>query len=238
MSLPADFYTANRIIRFARRDAGLLQTGDTIDSEDLAEDMNRMNELLLAAQTQGLKLWLQLLQPVTLVAGQAMYVFAPGGDVNITKPTRVISGYFLDANGNQRPLIPLSWDDWNKLSNKTQSGQINSYFVDKQSFQLNVWFWLVPDATAATGTAQLQIQQQQPTATLLTDTMVLPPEWGLWLHWGLADQICTGQPQAIMDRCEKKAAMAFEALSDWDVEDAPTSFSPDVRGQQISRFRR
>jgi len=126
MSLPADFYTANRIIRFARQDTGLLQTGDTIDSEDLADNMNRLNELLLAAQTQGLKLWLQLLQPIQLVAGQAQYVLAPGGDVNMLKPSRVIEGYFLDQFGNQRPLIPLSWDDWNKLSNKNQSGQINS----------------------------------------------------------------------------------------------------------------
>ena len=236
MSLPADFYTPTRIVRFARQDAGLLQTGDSIDSEDLADDMNRLNELMLAAQTQGLKLWLQLLQPVPLVAGQAQYVFSPTGDVQMLKPSRVIEGYFLDQFGNQRPLIPLSWDDWNKLSNKNQSGQINSYFVDKQAYQLNVWFWLVPDATAATGTAQLLLQQQQPTVTSLTDTMVFPPEWGIWLHWGLADQICTGQPQAIMDRCEKKAGAAFEALNDWDVEDAPTNFSPDVRGQSMSRF--
>ena len=236
MSLPVDFYTANRIIRFARQDAGLLQVGDTIDSEDLSDNMNRLNELALAAQTQGLKLWLQLLQPVALVANKAEYVFSPTGDVVMNKPTRVIDGYYLDQNGNQRPLIPLAWSDWNKLSNKTQKGQINSYFVDKQSYQMNVWFWLVPDATAATGTVQLQLQQQQPTVTSLTDTMVLPPEWGIWLHWALADQICTGQPQAIMDRCEKRALSYFEMLNTWDVEDAPTSFSPDVRGQQISRF--
>jgi hypothetical protein len=238
MSLPVDFYTPNRIIRFARQDVGLLQTGDTIDSEDLADNLNRLNELVLSAQTQGLKLWLQFLQSVTLVANQARYVFGPGGDVNISKPSRVISGYYLDSTGNQRPLIQLAWEDWNRLSNKTQKGQINSYFVDKQAYQLNVWFWLVPDATAATGTAQMQIQQQQPTMTTLTETMMLPPEWGLWLHWALADQICTGQPQAIMDRAEKRAALYFEALNNWDVEDAPTQFVPDQRGQSASRFQR
>jgi hypothetical protein len=238
VTLPIDFYTPSRIIRFARQDAGLLQTGDSIDSEDLADDMNRLNELSLAAQTQGLRLWLQLLQSVPLAAGKALYVFAPGGDVSMAKPSRIIQGYYLDSTGNQRPLIPLSWDDWNRLSNKTQQGQINSYFVDKQSYQLNVWFWLTPDANAATGTAQLLVQQQQPTATSLTDTMIFPPEWGIWLHWALADQICTGQPQAIMDRCEKRSLQYFEVLTNWDVEDAPTQFSPDVRGQQYSRLRR
>jgi hypothetical protein len=238
MALPANFYSPNRIINLARRDAGLQQKGDEADSEDLADGMNRLNELVLAAQTQGLKLWLQFLQSITLVAGQALYTIMPGGNVNTTKPTRIIEGYFLDQYGNQRPLIPLSWNDWNRLSNKTQKGQINSYFVDKQSYQLNLWFWLVPDTIAALGTAQMLVQQQQPTVAALTDTMTFPPEWGLWLHWGLCDQIATGQPQTIMDRAEKKAAAAFEALCDWDVEDAPTQFQPDSRsGQSYSRFK-
>jgi hypothetical protein len=233
--LPPTFYTGTRIVNLAMRDAGLLSRGQEPDSEDYAEYGGRLNEMLLFAQTQGLKLWLQFLQPVTLIAGKALYTMMPGGDVNIIKPSRIIEGYYLDSTGNQRPLIPLAWSDWNRLSNKTQSGQVNSYFVDKQTYQINLSFWNTPDVNAATGTCQMQIQQQQQTVTTLSETMSLPPEWGIWAHWGLADQICTGQPQAIMDRCEKRAGLAFEALNDWDVEDADTSFAPDIRG--ISAFQ-
>ena len=236
MTLPVDFYTPNRIIRFAMQDAGLLQKGSDPNGEDLADYMNRLNELIITASTQGLKLWLQFLQPITLVAGQALYTLGPSGNVPIQKPSRIIQGYYLDSSGTQRPLIPLSWDDWNRLSNKTQQGEINSYFVDKQAYVTNLWFWLMPNAEAAMGTAQMLIQQQQANPVALTDTMQLPPEWGMWLHWGLADQICTGAPQAIMDRCEKKAAAAFDALSNWDVEDAPTFFQPDIR--MASQFGR
>lgn len=226
-------YTPDYIIRLAMKDAGLLQRGDDPTSDDYAEYMPRLNELLLAAQTQGLKLWLQFLQTIPLKANKATYVLSPTGDVQIAKPSRIIEGYFLDQFGNQRPLISLSWDDWNKLSNKTQIGAINSYFVDKQSFQLNLSFWLTPDATAALGTCQMQIQQQQTVVTQIQQTMNFPPEWGIWLHWALADQIATGQPQAIMDRCEKRAAEMFEALNNWDVEDAATSFAPDIRGANV-----
>jgi hypothetical protein len=96
-------------------------------------------------------------------------------------------------------------------------------------------FWLQPDATAALGTAQMTIQQQQQTATTLSENLALPPEWGIWARWGLADQICTGQPQAIMDRCEAKEKETFQALNDWDVEDADTSFAPDIR--TVSSFQ-
>lgn len=238
MALPVSFYSAESCIRKAMKDAGLLQRGDDPDSEQFADYQNRLNEMVLYAQAKGIKLWLQFLQSVTLVAGKSTYVFAPGGDINVAKPTRVIEGYFLDNTGNQRPLQTLAWDDWNKLSNKNQLGQINSYFTDKQAFQLNVSFWLTPDTIAALGTAQLLVQQQQPTSTLLTDSMQLPQEWGMWLHWGLADQISTGQPQAVQDRCEKKAKEAFETLNDWDVEDAPTQFTPDSRSGYSSGFTR
>lgn len=227
--LPPTFYTAYRIICLAMRDSGLLALGQKPNSEELAEYGGRLNEMLLFAQTQGLRLWLQFLQTITLSAGKQTYVLMPGGDVNIIKPSRIIEGYFLDANGNQRPLIPLAWSDWNRLSNKQQLGQINSYFQDKQTDRINLSMWLIPDANAATGSCQMQIQQQQQTVTTLTENMALAPEWGIWAHWGLADQICTGQPQAIMDRAATRAGAAFQALNDWDVEDADTSFAPDVR---------
>ena len=46
---------------------------------------------------------------------------------------------------------------------------------------------------------------------------------------GLADELATGQPQPIMQRCEAKANQYRQALEDWDVEDASTSFAPDQR---------
>ena len=64
---------------------------------------------------------------------------------------------------------------------------------------------------------------------MLTDETAFPLEWSMGLRWGLADELATGQPQAIMDRCERRATAYREKLEDWDVEDAPTSFAPDQR---------
>lgn len=239
MALPVNFYSPDNIIRRAMKNAKLLQRGDDPDSEEYADYMNRLNQLVFWAQTKGIKLWLQSLLAVDLIQGQQTYVLAPtGGAPILPKPTRVINGYFLDQFGNQRPLEPLSWDDWNKLSNKNQPGAINSYFADKQAYQINLSFWLTPDATAALGTAQMQIQQQQTAAVQLTDTIQLPQEWGMWLEWGLADQICSGQPQATMDRCKERAQFYLEGLADWDVEDVSVKFAIDVRGTQFGSQRK
>lgn len=240
MTAPADNTPAG-IIEDAYLDAGLIQLGDSPNSEQIVVGMRKLTDMINLWQTQGLKLWLNVDTAITLTAGTGTYELGPtadGGTVNMTKPLRVIEAYYLDEDENRRPLIALSWDDYIRLSQVTETGAINSYFVNKKQLTLSVFFWLIPDATAATGTGHLLLQTQVTNFTSLTETMNFPIEWRMALRWGLADEICTGQPQAIMDRCAGRALTYRAMLEDWDVEDASTSFSPDSRsGYAAGRFR-
>ena len=237
MTAPSD-NTPISIINDAYQDAGLIQQGDSVDPEQLVSGMRRLTGMINLAQTQGLKLWLNVDTEVTLVSGQGTYTFSPTGDVVMAKPLRVIQAYYKDSTGIRRPLVVLSWDDYIRLSQVNQTGAINSYFVNKKQTELSVFFWLIPDATAATGTAHLLLQTQVTNFTNVTEEMNFPIEWRLYLEWGLADEICTGQPQAIMDRCEARANAHRIALENWDVEDAPTRVTPDQRSfAGYGRFR-
>ena len=222
----------------AYKDAGLIQDGDEPSGEQYADGLMRLNDIANLWQTQGLKLWLNQDLGVPLIAGQGNYTIGPGGSVDMAKPLRVIEAYYLDNTGIPRPLVVLSWDDYFRLSQVNQIGQINSYFVNKQQLSLNLFFWNIPDANAALGTVHLLVQNQITQMVSLTDTTAFPLEWSMGLRWGLADELATGQPQAIMDRCEKRATAYRQALEDWDVEDAPTSFTPDQRAlYATSSFR-
>lgn len=232
MTTPAN-NTPIAILQDAYFDAGLLQEGDSLNPEQIVTGMRKMTDLINLWQTQGLKLWLNVDTSITLVAGTGTYELGPtadGGTVDMTKPLRVIEAYYLDSTSIRRPLIPLSWDDYIRLSQVNQQGALNSYFVNKKQLTLSVFFWLIPDTTAATGTAHLLLQTQVTNFISVTETMNFPIEWRIALRWGVADEICTGQPQAIMDRCQQRAQAYRTMLEDWDVEDAPTSFAPDSRG--------
>lgn len=224
MTTPSDNVPAS-IIQDAYSDAGLIQEGQTVNSEQIVVGMRKLTDMINLWQTQGLKLWLLEDLPVTLVAGTPTYTLGLTGTVAMVKPTQVIDAYYQDASGNRRPLTPLAWADWLRLSQVTQQGAINSYFVDKQQAALNVSFWLVPDTTAATGTGHLLIRRQVTGFINVTETMNFPPEWRIALRWGLADELATGQPQAIMDRCQQRAQAYRIALEDFDVEDVPTRFT-------------
>ena len=101
-----------------------------------------------------------------------------------------------------------------------------------------MYLWQTPDAEAATGTVHLIMQRQATELINLTDDLDFPQEWFIALHWGLADEISTGMPKAVQDRCERRAKELFEALEAWDVEDASTMFTPDSRQyQNQGRFK-
>lgn len=237
MTAPAD-NTPVSIVSDAYFDAGLLQEGDSINPEQLVSGMRKLTDMINLWQTQGLKLWLLADTSVSLVAGQGTYVLSPTGDVKMPKPPRAIDAYYRDDSGIRRPLVPLSWNEYIRLSQIHNTGQINSYFVDKKQSVLSVFFWLVTDATAATGTVHLLLQTQVTNFINVTEEMNFPIEWRIALRWGLADELATGQPQAIMDRCAQRALAYRTTLEDWDIEDTPTRFTPDQRSQYATgRFR-
>lgn len=229
MSLPESYSTVERAIRMAYWDAGLVQEGQLPSSDQYANGLLRLNDLLNFWQTQGLKLWTIQDTSITLVAGQAAYTMSPTGGVPMVKPLRVLQAYYMSSDNIRRPLLPLSWDEYSRLGQVTNQGAINSYFVDKQQTALVVKTWLVPDATAATGTLHLLLQTQATNPAMLTNDTGLPQEWFLAARWGLADELATGQPNAIVQRCSAKASFFLDALSNWDVEDASTFFAPDIR---------
>lgn len=224
------------IINDAMFDAGLLQEGDTPNSDQLASNLRRLCDIINLWQTQGLKLFLLQEIEVTLISGTNTYVVNQSSGTP-SKNLRVLQARIQTPEGEFRPINALSWQDWNSLQ-QTSEGCITGYMVDKQATALNVRVWNTPDDEEALNKLVLLVQTQAANPINLETDVSFPQEWRIALRWALANDICSGQPQAIMDRCAKYAEIYRTALEDWDVEDAPTSFAPDFRGAyQTGGFR-
>lgn len=219
------------IIYDAYHDAGLLGLGEEPNSEQLTEGMRRLCDVINLWQTQGLKLFLLEDFEITLTANKASYSMGLTGDIVMAKPSRILQAYILLTEGLvRRPLVSLSWDEWMRLSQVSgNQGQISSYFVNKQADLLTVTFWNTPNTEEALNTAHVLLQRQVDNPINLEADMMFPAEWRIALRWGLADDLATGQPDAIMTRCAQRAGAFREALEAWDVEDTVTRFSIDQR---------
>lgn len=228
MTTIATFLSPSRLIKMAMQDARKLGEGQEPTSDQYADNLVRLCDLINHFQTKGIKLWMQLDQSVTLVAGTATYTFGPSGSTVMTKPLRVIDAYYQDASAVRRPLIALSRDELNRLSQLTTQGAVTQYYVDKQQTQLSVTFWQTPDTTAALGTAHLVLQQQITNPTQINDTLNFPQEWMLALRWMLADELASGMPKEVQDRCKANALQYRDDLENWDVEDTSVRFQADT----------
>lgn len=227
------------ILNGAAQNAGVISVGQSLDSESLNDYLTRYNDLINLWQTQGLKLWTRQDLSIPLVLGQGIYNLGPLQNVPMTKPLRVCESYVLvTSGGTKRPVTQISWEEWSRLSQVNQQGQINDIFVDHQRDYLGVNTWQLPDASEVMNTLHLVIQGQVGNAASLLDTVDFPIEWMLGLKWGLADEVCTGQPGAIVARCQARAQMYRDALEGWDTEGVPITFSPDPQGQYAGgKFR-
>jgi hypothetical protein len=233
MALPDSFHTADRIIRQALRDSGRLQFGANPTPEQLEDARDRLADLIYSFQTEGIKLWLNSIRTLTLVAGTATY------DLDGPRELRATGGWYVLNTGNRRPINQESYETFYRLGDLTQQGNPVSYFIDKQQTKAVCHLWLIPDASAASlGTVELLVQTQPVVPVELDDDLGFPVEWYMALRWGLADDLATGQPESIMNRCEKKAAEHKSRLEDWDVEDADVRFAPERQFREHSPFNR
>lgn len=231
MTTPATNGTPFRLIKDAMYESGLLAKGRDPSSESLAQYNNRLQDVFQWLQTRGLKLWLEYDVPITPVTGQNLYALGPtaaGGNVNMVRPVRCKEAYYTDQSANRRPLISMGRSEWDTLSTTTTLGTITSWYGEKHQLTYNFYAWLTPDSNQ-TGTIHAILQQQMNSIVTLTDQVNLPIEWYLTVMWVLASQICTRQPQKVIDRCEKMATQMLDDLENWDVEDADTRFTPDTR---------
>lgn len=239
MTVPSTSGTPYRLIRDGMVEAGYLGRGRDPTSDHLAMYQNKLNDVFSSLQIRpGLKLWLNQDIVIPLVAGQNLYTMGPGGSVSMVRPIRAFEAYYTDQNNNRRPMIQIARNEWDSLSTVQVQGALNNFYIDKQQLTLNLWIWQTPDTQAATGQFHLIITQQVGGLVSLTDQINFPVEWYLAVMWSFAAEICTGQPPAIVSRCEAKKAEYLEIVEGWDVEDASTYFTVDTRTQNMSgRFR-
>lgn len=241
--LPSTENTANAIILDALGPdkACILAVGQDPDPERAARCMRILNQLINVQTRRGRRLWLLNDYAIPLVAGTSAYVLgavvSPGAQY---KPQSIEDQYYIYSaamGSTRRPVFNISRNEWDMLSVTTQQGPVTQIFVDPQQSNLVVNTWLVPDVNEATGTLHVVLKNQVTNFVGLTDQMNFPPEWAGYLGWALADQVCTGQPIAVQQKCAAQAGMMLEVLEESDAE-LETSIlpQPDQRMMLPSRF--
>lgn len=113
--------------------------GEQVSDADAERMLSTLNQMLDNWSNLTLSCYEVLEQSFALVAGQQSYTIGPGGQINDTRPLKILDGpgtaYVQDFNGNNYGVSVVPRDQWNLFGNRSiliQSDFPDTLFYDPQ----------------------------------------------------------------------------------------------------------
>jgi hypothetical protein len=129
--------TALDLIQDSLEQLQVYAPGQPITAADGARGLSVLNSMLDSWSNENLSCYAILEQSAPLVPGKSTYTIGAGGDINVTRPIKIIDGqsaaYLQDNLGNNFPVDVVAQDVWNDYGNRTVTSTIpTAIFYDPQ----------------------------------------------------------------------------------------------------------
>ena len=171
--------TALDIITRSLRDLGVLGIGEVPDSDQAANGLVSLNDLMESLANENLMMYAATDTPITMT-GALSY--------NLDTTTRYISldNAYFSSNGVDYPLSIITKEQYQDISNKALTGSIPSCVMYDTQFPTGV-LYVYPAPSAGT----ITVSGRKPFAAFatLTDTVSLPPGYNAMLRANLANDM-------------------------------------------------
>lgn len=112
--------------------------GERALDADVGRGFSTLNQMIDSWSNESLTCYAILEQSAPLTVGQTSYTIGPGGNFNMTRPIRLITGpgaaYLMDTNNNRYPVSVIPRDQWNQIWNlvAVTSNLPDTIFYDPQ----------------------------------------------------------------------------------------------------------
>jgi hypothetical protein len=223
----------NQIISGALRLCGVLAEGETATTEQINNGAEALNMLVKRLMADGMPLWAMKQYSVTLVAGQKEYTIGVGEAVNTAKPLRVVQAFNHATSGSlDIPMRIVTRDEYNKLGNKTSSGNPIQIFYEPLNETGKLHVFPVPDSTSASqNVVTLVYQRPFEDFDSSTDTPDFPQEWLETIKYLLATRLAGEYqtPLSVRQQLLVEATALKEASLSMGTEEGSFYFGVDVR---------
>jgi len=212
--------TALGIIKSAMRKNGALTKGDTPDSDEAADGLEMLNDLLASLSNDSLIVYARTVEGFSLVAGTASYTIGASATFNTTRPIKIVSAYVRSGTIDY-PLEIISDEQYAAITLKSTSGTPEYLNYTNAFPQATINLYPKP---AAADTLYLVTEKELSSFTL-AQTVSLPPGWKRMLTYNLAVEMAPEYGQQVSPEVfelakESKAAIKYAVMTakpmQWD----------------------
>jgi len=224
--------TRDQLIAGALRAAGAIAQGETPTATQVTEAAESLNMLVKELQADGMPLWAMRQYSITLTA-TSDYTIGVGATVNTPKPLKIVQAFLHDTSSSiDVPMRILTRDEYNRLGNKTSTGEPIQLFYEPLLTTGVIHMFPVPDTTAiANKTVTIVYQRPFEDFDAASDTPDFPQEWYNAIKFGLADLLAPeyGLPLQERQDLSARAKKLRETALGFGTEEGSIFFQADRR---------
>ena len=214
--------TALQLITDSLKLIGAVAGHEVPTASEQQDSFARLNELIDSWGTHAQTMLVSRRDEVTLLSGQQIYTFGPGGDLGTLPRPMAVDGASLlmgtGASAVETPVAVLTGQEYDAVPMKALTGaQVTAIYVSPTMASAELWVWPVPTATQT-----LVLYADEPIAAFpdLTTPVALAPGYAKAIRTNLAVELAPefGRPvDPVIDRA------AHESLADIKRANLPLS---------------
>jgi len=224
--------TRDSLIKAALRACGAIAQGETPTADQYTEASEALNFIAKAFMADGMPLWAMKQYSVPLTS-TSTYNIGDGQTINTPKPMRIVQAYLHNTSTDiDIPMRVITRDEYNRLGNKTTTGQPIQIFYEPLRTYGVLHTFPVPDSYSQTYT-EIVIVYQRPFEDFdsSTDEPDFPQEWFEPLKWALADTLAPEYGLTLVDRQDiaRRAQTTHQQALSFGTEEGSFYFQADMR---------
>lgn len=180
--------TGTTLITRALRMLGVVSSGGSATTNQLADGLVALNGLLESWRNDKLLVYSQVDNSLTMVVAQQSYTIGVSGDLNITRPVKFDDAY-MTQSGTDSPVRLIGQGEWDDLPSKTVTSPIVTkafYNPTMTTSQGTLKVWPVPSAA---NVLHLITWTALASLAAVGDTVTLPPGYDRMIASNMAIEL-------------------------------------------------
>lgn len=175
-------FTVSQIVTAAFRKARLVAVDEAVQASDLAHGIQALNWMLKAWQRfHGMSF--------AVTGGSLTLTTAASYTMSPVRPIRIINARYKGTNGIEIPMVELTRDEYDIISDKTTTGIPTQFYYDRQREAAKLYVWPVL-SSATTESVEYTYERELEDISGGSDTIDIPVEWHEAAVYGLAARLC------------------------------------------------
>ena len=224
--------TAIELITDALAELGVIAAGQSVQPEDAALGLRRLNQLM--QRWTNARLTFPVLTTISVpLNGAASYAIGPTGDVVTVRPVKIISATAVDAGGTEYGVNVIPRELWDSITVKAADGG-PPCDVWWSAQPTNGRIYVYPRSTGYT--LKLACQTLLNSFAGVSTNAVLPEGYESAIYLNLADDLAASYGKQLSADSRRRAAGAMRAIKRTNAEPVLLSIEAKSSGDyQIER---